>query len=138
MNSFNDYMEDLLNLKGLEITGEAREILKADMTQKLMNQIDHAALNELTEEQATVLSDKLDDPNFSDADAAAYMAECGVDMQRITLETMVLFKALFLGGGLAENSIEESEKDAENLIAAAQAGSSDEQAPVAAETVAAE
>jgi len=99
MQNLDDFMESLLQEKGITVDGEVREQLKADMVQRLMTQIDRATLNRLSEEQATELNDKLDDPNFTNEMAADYIKECGIDQQEIALETMVQFRALYLQGG---------------------------------------
>ncbi len=106
MENFDEFMESLLQEKGIEVEGEVREQLKDDMIQDLMNHIDRAALNELTEEQANELSEKLDDPNFGEEQVSEYMRSCGVDLQRVALETMIFYKAFYLGGGLNDQPVE--------------------------------
>lgn len=107
MQNLDDFMESLLQEKGINVEGEVRDQLKEDMIQTLMTQIDRATLNRLTEEQATELSEKLDDPNFSNDDAAEYIKSCGIDAQEVALETMVMFRALYLGGGTGDVASEE-------------------------------
>lgn len=99
MQNLDDFMESLLQEKGVNVEGEVRDQLKADMTQRLLNQIDRATLNRLTEAQAIELSNKLDDPDFNDTDAAEFIKSCGIDSQQVALETMIQFRALYLGGG---------------------------------------
>lgn len=115
MQNLDDFMESLLQEKGINVEGEVRDQLKADMTQRLLNQIDRATLNRLSEEQAIELSDKLDDPNFGDEQASEYIKKCGIDAQQVALETMVQFRALYLGGGTGDvvNETEEAEAVAE-------------------------
>jgi hypothetical protein len=110
MQNLDDFMESLLQEKGINVEGEVRDQLKADMTQRLLTQIDRATLNRLTEEQAIELSNKLDDPNFGDAQAAEFIKNCGVDAQEVALETMVQFRALYLGGGADDTVTEEAEE----------------------------
>lgn len=123
MQNLDDFMESLLQEKGINVDGEVRDQLKADMTQRLLNQIDRATLNRLTEEQAMELSDKLDDPNFTNDQAAEYIQSCGIDTQAIALETMVQFRALYLGGGSGEKvnePLDEEEAEAETEPVAAE------------------
>ena len=107
MQNLDDFMESLLQEKGIDVDGEVREQLKADMTQRLLDQIDRATIAQLTEEQATVFSEKLDDPDFDDAKAAEFIKRCGIDTQQVALETMIQFKGLYLGGGLDDASANE-------------------------------
>ncbi len=102
MQNLDDFMESLLQEKDIKVEGEVRDQLKADMVQRLMTQIDRATLNRLTEEQAIELSDKLDDPNFGDEQAAEFIKNCGIDTQEVALETMLQFRALYLGGGTGD------------------------------------
>lgn len=74
-----------------------RQELKQDLTQRLMDQIDRAALAALPEDKAIELANKLDDENFSDEDAAEFMKNSGVDLQSVALETMMRFRELYLG-----------------------------------------
>lgn len=107
MQNLDDFMESLLQEKNIDVDGEVREQLKEDMTQRLLTQIDRATLNRLSEEQAIELSNKLDDPNFGDEQVADYMKQCGVDTQQVALETMLQFRALYLGGGANDNAPEQ-------------------------------
>ena len=109
MQNLDDFMESLLQEKGIKVEGEVREQLKEDMTQRLLNQIDRATLNRLTEKQAVELSDKLDDPNFGQDEAAEYIKSCGIDAQEVALETMVQFRAFYLGGGSDDVEVEPTE-----------------------------
>ena len=107
MQNLDDFMESLLQEKGIDVDGEVREQLKADMTQRLLTQIDRATIARLTEEQATEFSEKLDDPDFNDEKAAEFIKQCGIDTQQVALETMVQFKSLYLGGGLNDVSTDD-------------------------------
>ena len=40
------------------------------------------------------------------------MNECGVDTQKIALETMIIFRSLYLGGGANDQPIEENVAEA--------------------------
>ena len=95
--------------KGIKADGEVRDQLKADMTQRLLTQIDRATLNRLTEQQAIELSDKLDNQSFGDVEATEFIKSCGVDAQEVALETMVQFRALYLGGGTGDVEAPETE-----------------------------
>lgn len=98
MNNIEDFIDKLIadrNLPG--VTDDVRVELKADLTQRLMNQIDRAAINALSEEQAIELSNKMDDPNFGPDQISAFLVSSGIDLQQVALETMVKFRSFYLG-----------------------------------------
>lgn len=121
MQNLDDFMESLLQEKGINVDGEVREQLKDDMTQRLLTQIDRATLNRLSEEQAMELSDKLDDPNFTNDMASEYIKSCGIDQQAVALETMIQFRELYIGGGsgkpVNEPDDEEDVEETEEAVA---------------------
>ena len=104
MQNLDDFMESLLQEKGIKVEGEIRDQLKQDMTDRLIKQIDRETLNRLNEEQATELNTKLDDPNFGSDQAADFIKNCGIDTQEVALETMILFRAFYLGGGAGDTA----------------------------------
>ncbi|MBR3163828.1 hypothetical protein IKF15_00765 [Candidatus Saccharibacteria bacterium] len=108
MQDLDKFIEDLLREKGFsEEDGEGWEELKKDLTQRLLDAIDKAAINNLSREKAEELSSRLDDENFSDKDAVEFMKNSGVDLQKVAAETMYRFKALFLGEKTAEQLVDE-------------------------------
>ena len=102
MQNLEDFIDQLITDRQLpDITDDVRNELKADLTKRLMEQIDRATLNALSEEQADELSKKMDDPDFSQADLDKFMEESGVNMQKIALEAMLKFRSLYLGARMA-------------------------------------
>ena len=97
MQSVDDFIEQLITEKG--ITGLEPEVmseLKKDMKERLLDQIDHAAIMQLSDEKADELVAKLDDPNFTNDDMADFMEKSGVDLTQVALETMLQFRNLYL------------------------------------------
>ena len=83
MDSVERFIDQLLAEKDLKtVPDDVRQELKQDLTQRLMDQIDRAALAALPEDKAIELANKLDDENFSDEDAAEFMKNSGVDRWR--------------------------------------------------------
>ena len=97
MENLETFVDQLLDEKQLQVDEEVRAELKADMMARLLDQIDKAAVNELSEEQAIELANKLDDPNFTDEEFSKFIANSGVDLERVALETMLQFRLLYLG-----------------------------------------
>ena len=97
MQSVDEFIEQLLIDKGItDIEPDVKEELKSDMKQRLLNQINRAAIMELSEEKAAELATKVDDPNFSNEDMAKFMQESGVNLAEVSLNTMLEFRNLYL------------------------------------------
>lgn len=100
MENVEQFIDQLITDKGVSgLTDEVRAELRTDLTQRLMDQIDRAVINALPEEKAIELSEKLDDENFGDDQINDFVRDSGVDVQRISLETMLKFRELYLGAG---------------------------------------
>lgn len=97
MQNIDDFVESLLNDKGIEVEPEIREELKADMKKRLMDQINRAAIQALSEEKADELAKKIDDPNFTNEDMTKFMQDSGVNLAEVALETMLRFRSFYLG-----------------------------------------
>ena len=98
MENVDRFIDQLIDEKGYtNIDDEVRAQLKADMTQRLMTQIDRAAIDALPEDKAIELADKMDDENFTDTQIADFMTNSGVDLQNVALETMLQFRLLYIG-----------------------------------------
>lgn len=98
MDKVDEFIDQVLKEKDLStVPEEVRAELKQDLKQRLLDQIDRAALAALPEDKAVELSEKLDDENFTNEDAMVFMQNSGVDLQTVALETMVRFKDLYLG-----------------------------------------
>ena len=100
MQNIDDFLESLLNDKGItDVDPEIRAELKEDMKTRLMDQINRAAIMELSEEKAAELADLVDDPEFNDEKMANFMQESGVNLTEAALDTMLKFRGFYLGTG---------------------------------------
>lgn len=107
MENVEAFIDQLIDEKGYTTLDEAaRNELKHDMIQRLMDQIDRAAINALPEDKAAELSEKLDDPNFTNEEAGKFMQESGVDLQQVALTTMLQFRSLYIGNADADAAAE--------------------------------
>ena len=98
MDNVEQFIDQLIDEKDLNLEDDVRQELKVDMINRLLDQIDAASINALPEDKAIELADKLDDPDFSDDDLTEFMRNSGVDLEKVALETMVQFRLLYLGG----------------------------------------
>lgn len=98
--SLDDFIESMLNEKGVtNLTPEIRNKLKEDMQTRLIDQINKAAIMQLSEEKAAELAQLVDDPNFTGDQVTEFMQNSGVDLQQVALDTMLRFRSLYLNSG---------------------------------------
>lgn len=98
MQNIDEFIESLLNDKGItNVEPDVREELKAEMKAKLMDQINRAAIQSLSEEKAEELAKKIEDPNFTNEDMTKFMQDSGVNLTEVALETMLKFRGFYLG-----------------------------------------
>ncbi len=98
MDNVEQFIDQLIDEKDLNLEDDVRQELKVDMINRLLDQIDKASINALPEDKAIELADKLDDPDFTDEQVSEFIKESGVDLERVALETMMQFRLLYLGG----------------------------------------
>ncbi len=97
MESLDEFIEQLLIDKGITSQDpETKAELIKELRTMLLDQINKAAIMQLSEEQADELTQKLDDPEFTDEKMAEYMEQSGVDLTSVAIETMVRFRQYFL------------------------------------------
>lgn len=91
------FIKDLLDAKNLNgVDDEVRQQLEQDLKTRLLDQIDRAIIEALPEDKLSGFNALLDN-NSTAQDVQKYIIECGVDTQKVTLETMLRFRALYLG-----------------------------------------
>ena len=99
MESIDQFVEQLIEQKGLKgLDDETRAGVKAELTQRLMEQIDRAAIEALPEEKAVELAKLADDPSFTNEQMMEFVRNSGVDLAQVALNTMVQFRDFYLTG----------------------------------------
>ncbi len=100
MQSVDDFIESLLKDKGItDLDPEIKEELVADMKQRLMDQINTAAIMQLSEEKVDELNILLESPDFTAEKMTEFMQNSGVNLTEVTLDTMLKFRSFYLGTG---------------------------------------
>ena len=100
MQNVDEFIEQLLADKGItDVEPEVREELVAEMKERLMDQINKAAIMQLSEEKAAELAEKVDDPNFTNEQMTEFMQSSGVNLTEIALDTMLKFRNFYLESG---------------------------------------
>lgn len=97
MESVDQFIEQLLVDKGMvDLEPAVKTELMADMKERLLGQIERAAIMKLTEEKAKELDQKMDEPDFDDAKMTEFMQNSGVDLAQVAAEVMLMFRDLYL------------------------------------------
>ena len=100
MQSVDDFIENLLNERGItNVDPEIRAELQAEMKNQLMDQINQAAVMQLSEEKADELAKLVDTPDFTNEKMTESMQNSGVDLASVTIDTMLRFRNFYLGTG---------------------------------------
>ena len=99
MQNIDDFIESLLNDKGItDVDPEIKEELKADMKNRLLDQINRAAIMQLSEEKAAELAELVDDPEVTNEKMTEFLQTSGVNLTEVTLDTMLKFRGFYLQG----------------------------------------
>lgn len=100
MQNVDDFIENLLIEKGItDVEPDIKQELKNDMKKRLLDQIDKAAVMQLSEEKATELAQKIEDPDFTNEQMTEFMQNSGVNLAEVALDTMLKFRNFYLGTG---------------------------------------
>lgn len=96
-DALSKFINDIIDAKNFKtLDGDVRQQLEQDLKNRLLDQIDRAVLGALPENKIDGFNDLLD-RNASQQEVQQYIANSGVDTKKITLETMLRFRSLYLG-----------------------------------------
>lgn len=97
-DELDSFVAGILNEKKLPgITDEeVRQQLIADLKQNLLDQINRALINAMPDDKVTEFNTLLDDPNVTEEAIQSFVMSSGIDVERITTQTMLLFRSLYL------------------------------------------
>lgn len=100
MQNIDDFIESLLIEKGItDVEPDVKAELKNEMKSRLLDQIDKAAVMQLSEEKADELAKLVEKPDFGNEQMAEFMQKSGVNLTEVALETMLQFRNFYLGTG---------------------------------------
>ena len=94
---FDAFIKEILNAKqwSTAVDDEVKQQLEADLKNRLMDQIDRAVIEAMPEDKVNGLNELLD-REASEDEVRQFIQQSGVDTQRVTLETMLRFRDLYL------------------------------------------
>lgn len=96
-DALSKFINDIIDAKNFKtLDGDVRQQLEQDLKNKLLDQIDRAVLGALPENKIDGFNELLD-RDASKQEIQQYVATSGVNTKKITLETMLRFRSLYLG-----------------------------------------
>ncbi len=96
-DAISKFISDIIDAKGYKtLDSDVRRQLEQDLKNRLLDQIDRAVLEALPENKIDGFNNLLD-RGASQQEVQQYIATSGVDTKKITLETMLRFRSLYLG-----------------------------------------
>ena len=96
-DALSKFINDIIDAKNFKtLDGDVRQQLEKDLKNRLLDQIDRAVLGALPENKIDGFNELLD-RDASKQEIQQYVATSGVNTKKITLETMLRFRPLYLG-----------------------------------------
>ncbi len=96
--NLNHFIMDLINEKNLPgLTDERKAEIANEMQDLLIEQINRAIVDALPDEVLDKLNERMGQPDFDEAEMQKIVADSGIDVEKITADTLVRFRAFYLG-----------------------------------------
>lgn len=97
MDQLDTFINDIIDAKQLPgLTDEAKQGLIEEMRERLLDMINRALIDALPEDKVAAFSTLLDEETVSDEQVQSFIAQSGVDVERVTAKTMLAFRNLYL------------------------------------------
>lgn len=96
-DELDKFIGDILEAKQLSgVDDEVRTQLIADLKQQMLDQINRALIDALPEEKLDEFNALLEDEASSDESIQSFIMNSGVDVNKVTVATMLRFRELYL------------------------------------------
>lgn len=97
MDQLDTFIKEIIDTKQLPgITEEAKVGLLEQMRERLLDMINRALINELPDEKLAEFTTLLDNESVDDSQVQQFIAQSGVDVEKVTAKTMLAFRSLYL------------------------------------------
>ena len=94
------FVEQMIVDKGLDdLQGEMRDEIRKQLKESLNMQINRAILAELPDDKFDELAKKMEAGELESEEITKAVEEANLDLDKITEETMLKFRELYLNGG---------------------------------------
>ena len=98
MDDIDSFIDNLITEKNLRgLTPEGRTQVASELKATITEQINRAILNQLPDEKLDELNDLLDRGDMNEAKMQEFLMNSGVDIAKVTTETLLYFRAFYLG-----------------------------------------
>ena len=98
MDDIDSFVDSLIKEKKMQgLTPEGYEQVASELKAAVIEQINRALLNQLPDEKLDELNDLLDSGEMDEAKMQDFLMNSGLDIPKITTETLLYFKAFYLG-----------------------------------------
>lgn len=97
MDQLDAFIKEIIDTKQLPgITEEAKSGLLEEMRERLLDMINHALIDSIPDNQMESFSALLDQEGVSDEQVQQFITSSGVDVEKVTAQTMLAFRDLYL------------------------------------------
>ena len=98
MDNLDVFINQLIDEKGLTgLDEETRKTVVDELKSSLTEQVNRAVLMELPDEKLDELDNMMNEGPVDEATLQAFLVDSGLDVNKIATETMIAFKAFYLG-----------------------------------------
>lgn len=96
MDQLDTFITEIIDEKNLPgLTDDVKQSLLEDLKTQLLDRVDHALLEKLTDEQLDEFTEQVAQ-STDETFAERYLTEHGVDIEKVTARTMLIFRDLYL------------------------------------------
>jgi hypothetical protein len=97
MDQLDQFVNEILEAKRLPgVTPEVKGQLVVDLRKQLLDQINRALIEELSDEQIDAFNELIDQPDTTDATTEQFIRDAGVNIETVTAKTLLRFRDLYL------------------------------------------
>lgn len=99
MDQLDTFLGEIIDKKHLSgINDDVKKQLLADMKERLLDKINRALIEELSDENIAKISDLIDENPDDQARVQDFLVSSGVDVRKVTAKVMLSFQAYYLEG----------------------------------------
>jgi hypothetical protein len=97
MDKLDEFIAQIIDAKQLPgLTEEVRTDLIADLRKQLLNMIDRALVESLSDEDIDAFTEYMEQADLPDDAAERFLADHGVDVEKVTARVMLQFRDAYL------------------------------------------
>ena len=99
-DELDNFVYSLIDRKGLKgLTPEGRDTIAQELKELVVEQINRALIDALPDDKLDELDNLTSQENYNPEDAQRIINESGINVAKITTETLLYFESFYLGQG---------------------------------------